>query len=60
MPGKQSGLRYRERLAEVREKAREAFRTGVHTNPYPPEDKRHARFKRELDAIKAADWLLER
>jgi hypothetical protein len=59
MSGKQSGLRYRAMLAEVSEKAREAFRTGVHANPYPRDDKRHVRFKRKLGAIQAADWLLE-
>jgi sugar (pentulose or hexulose) kinase len=59
MPGKQSKLGYQMMLAEVSEKAHEAFRSGVYTNPYPYDDKRHARFERKLNAIKAADWLLE-
>jgi hypothetical protein len=59
MPGKQSKLRYRTMLAEVRDPVRAALRTGVETNPFPTEDKRHARFARKLNAIKAAVWLLE-
>lgn len=59
MPGKQSRLRYRTMLTEVSDKAQAALRTGVETNPFPAEDKRHARFERKLNAMKAAAWLLE-
>jgi hypothetical protein len=59
MPGKQSKLRYRTMLAEVSDKVQAALRTGVEANPFPSEDKRYARFSRQLAHAQRAAALFE-
>jgi hypothetical protein len=59
MPGKQSKLRYKAMLVEVEDKAQEAFRSGVFANPYPIEDRRHARFNRRLNSIRITSSLFD-
>lgn len=45
---KPSALRYKAMQEDVRKRVWYAFCTRNHTNPYPADDKRHARFTREL------------
>ena len=45
---KPSKLRYKTMLAEVSEKVDAAFLSGDYANPYQEDDKRHARFARNL------------
>lgn len=46
---KPSTLRYKAMLEDVRKRVLYAFATQNHVNPYALEDKRHARFSRELN-----------
>lgn len=52
---KPSTLRYKAMQEDVRKRVWYAFSTKQHTNPYDAEDKRHARFARELNRTLAID-----
>lgn len=52
---KPSALRYKAMQEDVRKRVWYAFYTKNHVNPYPVEDKRHARFTRELHRTLAID-----
>lgn len=48
MPGKGSKARYKAMQEDVTRRVMYAFSSADHKNPYPEDDKRHARFRREL------------
>ncbi len=47
---KPSALRYKAAQEDVRRRVNYAVSSGETTNPYPADDRRHARFQRELRA----------
>ena len=52
---KPSSLRYKAMQEDVRKRVLYAFSTKQHANPYDADDKRHARFTRELFRTLAVD-----
>lgn len=54
-----SSLRYRAMLADVDAATWAALRSGDYANPYPGDDKRHARFERQLAHRRRVECLAE-